>query len=148
MLADSAQAVNGKLYVLGGGWNIAGGGGPSAVVALIQVEWNETNHLHHWVFELLNSDGEPIMAAGPAGEQAIRVEGDFEIGRPPGVTAGIEQPVPIAINLGPLPIGPGGYVWRLTIDDVQSDDWRQAFTIVDALPGQQPPGPPPQPHEG
>jgi hypothetical protein len=144
MLADSAQAVGGKLYVLGGGWNIAVPG-PSAIAGLIQVDWNETNQRHHWVLELLDGDGEPVVLPGPFGEQPVRLEADFEIGRPPGVTAGIEQGVPFGINLGPLPLSPGRYVWRLSINGATDDDWRQPFSIVEALPGQPPPPEPPVP---
>jgi hypothetical protein len=37
--------------------------------------------------------------------------------------------VPLAINIGPLPLPPGGrYEWRLTIDGETSEDWRLPFS--------------------
>jgi hypothetical protein len=37
--------------------------------------------------------------------------------------------VPLAINIGPLILPPGGrFEWRLMIDSETSDDWRLAFS--------------------
>ena len=50
MLADSAQAVDGKLYILGGAWNMLRF--PSfpaslmvGIAVAIDVDWNETNQI-------------------------------------------------------------------------------------------------------
>ena len=44
MLADAAQAVEGKLYILGGGWSVTGPEpSASAIAAYIQVPWDRTN---------------------------------------------------------------------------------------------------------
>jgi hypothetical protein len=143
MLADAAQAIQGKLFVLGGGWNMIKPGGPSAVAILIQVPWDQTNRKHHWLLELMDGDGEPVVVPTPLGEeQPVRLEGDFEVGRPPGTTAGSELGVPLAVNLGPLPLALGRYVWRLSIDGESHDYWRQPFDVIAALPGEpQPPAP-------
>ena len=54
MLADSAQAIGGKLYVLGGGWSITGPAPtPSAIVIKIDVPWDQANIKHHAKFELV-----------------------------------------------------------------------------------------------
>ena len=40
MLADSAQAVAGKLYILGGGWSMTGPAAtPSALAIKFEVPW-------------------------------------------------------------------------------------------------------------
>lgn len=130
LLADAAQAAEGKLYILGGGWSVTGPQPvPQAIALLIEVPWDQTNMRHQWTLELLDSDGHPITARDPAGnEQPIRLGGEFEVGRPAGLTPGTPVAVPLAINLAPLPLAPGRrYVWTLTIDDQRHEDWRLAF---------------------
>jgi hypothetical protein len=137
MLADSAQAAEGKLYILGGGWNITGPEpSPSAIAIYIEVSWDLANMRHHWRLELMDSDGQPVMVPTPMGEQALVLEGDVEVGRPPGVTPGTGLGVPLAINLGPLPLPPGGrYEWRFTIGGRSDENWRLPFSTRPAPAG-------------
>src|SRR6266508_1380039 len=137
MLADSAQAAEGKLYIRGGGWNITGPEpSPSAIAIYIEVSWDLANMRHHWRLELMDSDGQPVMVPTPMGEQPMVLEGEIEVGRPPGVTPGTGLGVPLAINLGPLPLPPGGrYEWRLSIRDQTEDNWRLPFSTRSAPPG-------------
>ena len=130
MLADSAQAVEGKLYILGGGWNIIGPAPtPSALAIHVDVPWDLANVRHPWQLELVDSDGESVMVSGPLGEQALVLQGEFEVGRPPGVTPGTGLGVPLAINLGPIPLPPGRrYEWRLSIRGESDEDWRLPFS--------------------
>jgi Family of unknown function (DUF6941) len=131
MLADAAQAVDGKLYILGGGWSIIGPQpAPLSIALLIEVPWDQTNMPHRWTLELLDSDGHPITAEDPDGEQQpIRLDGELEVGRPAGLTPGTPIGVPLAINLGPLALPPGErYVWMLTVDDERREDWRLPFS--------------------
>lgn len=140
LLADFAQAVEGKLYIVGGGWNVMGIVSPSAVAIHIHVLWTETNAQHSWRLELIDSDDQPVVIPGPLGEQPIVIDGAFEVGRPPGVALGSEQGVSLAINLGPLALVPGGrYVWRLSIDQNSDDNWRLPFSVAQPPPGAQPP---------
>jgi hypothetical protein len=131
MLADAAQAVEGKLYILGGGWSITGPEPtPSAIAAYIQVPWDRTNVQHEFRLELIDADGDPVSLEGPDGEvQPVTIEGAFEVGRPVGVRPGTPIDVPLALNIGPLGLPPGGrYEWRLAIDGETDDDWRLAFS--------------------
>jgi hypothetical protein len=139
MLADSAQAAEGKLYILGGGWNIIGPEpSPFAIAIYIEVSWDLANMRHHWRLELMDSDGQAVLVPTPMGEQALLLEGDVEVGRPPGVTPGTGLGVPLAINLGPLPLPPGGrYEWRFMIGDQKDENWRLPFSTRPAPP----PGP-------
>ena len=51
MLADFAQAVNGKLYIMGGGWSLIGPAPcPTAIAIKIEVPWNQTNEKHNLKF--------------------------------------------------------------------------------------------------
>src|SRR5277367_1146782 len=101
MLADSAQAVQGKLYILGAGWNMTGPEpNPSAIAAYVEVSWDMANQRHHWRLELLESDGQLVEVPGPEGDQGLQIMGEFEVGRPPGVLPGSGLGFPMAINLG------------------------------------------------
>lgn len=129
LLADAAQACDGKLYILGGGWNITGPApAPSAIAILVEVPWDRTNVRMPWRLELVDADGNEVMVQGPMGEQAIKLEGELEVGRPPGVKPGTHLPIPLAINIGPLPLEPGGqYQWKLYIDGETQEHWDVTF---------------------
>lgn len=138
MLADAAQAADGKLYILGGGWNIIGPDpSPSAIAMYLDVSWDLTNVRHLWRLDLVDSDGAPVMIPTPLGDQALVLRGEFEVGRPVGVTPGSGLGVPLAINLGPLPLTPGRrYEWRLTIGEQSDEDWRLPFSTRAAPAGE------------
>jgi hypothetical protein len=130
LLADAAQAAEGKLYILGGGWSVTGPApSPSALAAYVQVPWDQTNTKHSFVFELLTSDGHPVIVGTPDGEQPLVIDGSFEVGRPAGIKPGSPIDFPLAINLGPLPLPPGQrFEWRLTIDGQADENWRLPFS--------------------
>ncbi len=104
LLADSAQAVDGKLYVLGGAWSVLNAAGfptthPLGVAVAIDVDWNETNQSHHLELFVEDADGNRF--------ESPRIEADFEAGRPPGLPAGTDQRVVFAVN-GPIEIPRAG----------------------------------------
>ena len=130
MLCDHAQVADGKLYISGGGWSVTGPvPSPSAIAIKIDVPWDRTNDQIHLLLRLLGQDGEPVMQDGPIGPQPIQLEADFEVGRPPGLPKGTPIDIPLAMNMGPLPLSPGQrYTWELQIDNQTEDDWHLAFT--------------------
>jgi hypothetical protein len=138
MLADAAQAAEGKLYILGGGWSVTGPEPvPMAIALKFEVPWDQANRPHHWELELIDSDGNPVIAPTMEGEQAVQIGGDFEVGRPPGLPAGTPLDLPLAINIGPLPLTPASrYVWRLWVDGDTDEGWQVAFST---RPPEQPP---------
>ena len=130
MLADSAQAVLGKLYILGGGWDTTtidpnGFVPPSALAALILVPWDLANQPHRATFRLLDGDGQVVTVDG----EAVEIHNDFEAGRPPGTPAGTDLPIPIVWSLGPRPMEAGRYTWSLTIDDELIWSTEVSFTV-------------------
>jgi uncharacterized protein DUF6941 len=145
LLADSAQAVEGKLYLLGGGWNITGPDPtPSAIAVYIEVSWDLSNMRHNWQLELFDSDGQPVQVPTPMGEQPLVLSGQFEVGRPAGVMPGTGLGVPLAVNLGPIPLQPASrFEWRLSINGETDENWRQAFSTRPAHEPQ-PAAPPPE----
>jgi hypothetical protein len=125
ILADAAQVMGGKLYLLGGGWNLYHAqsypvAAPFAVAIGVLVPWSETNRKHRFDFVIRASEG---MELGRGG-------GEFEIGREVGIRAGMAQRVTLAIN-GQLGLqAPGTYEIVVTIP---GDEERTTF---EALPPQ------------
>jgi hypothetical protein len=128
LLADFVQAVQGKLYVMGGGWSVTGPGAVQMGIAVkIEVPWDEANLQHTFRLMLVDGDEQPVLV--PSGEQPVQVEGKFEVGRPPGLKPGTPLDFAVAVNVPPLPLGPDSrYVWRLTIDGESDKDWFVGFT--------------------
>ena len=136
LLADYAVVSDGKLTVVGGGWSQTGPE-PSAfgIALLIQVPWDQANTVHTFSVELLDADGAAVVVDSEDAEQAAEDEqavafgGEFEVGRPPGIKPGTPLDFPVAVNSSPLPLEPGRYEWRLTIDAESRADWTLPFTV-------------------
>lgn len=135
MLADGAQAVGGKLYVLGGGWThllVPEFPGPPhapfAIAIGMIVPWHLTNRKFRLAIELADADGNRIDEV---------MSGEFEQGRPPGLRAGTEQRVLIAIQGQPHLPSPGRYVFNALIDGQPLD--RTSFEAVALNPVTIPP---------
>ena len=128
LLADAVQAVNGKLYVLGGGWSVTGPEpAPSALAIKIDVPWDEANRKHRFKLALVDEDGRGVTVPGT--QAPVEVAGEFEAGRPAGLRPGTSLDVVLAINIGPLLLEPGArYVWRCWVDDQTRQEWEVGFS--------------------
>lgn len=128
LLADAAEAIGGKLYVLGGGWSITGPDPSTFAIAVkVEVPWNEANAKHEWELTLVDEDSREVKLGDPP--NPVRISAPFEVGRPAGLKAGTPLDMTFAIKFVNLPIPPGGrYVWRLSIDGETREDWSLAFT--------------------
>ena len=75
VLADAATVSEGKLNLLGAGWNLIGPQpAPTAIGLLLEIPWDEANRRHHLRLSLTNADGHPIQVRGPDGtEQALEI---------------------------------------------------------------------------
>ncbi len=98
MLADSAQVINNKLYLLGGGWDRVfvnsafPASQPLGLAVAISVDWVETNQKHMLHLEVLReSDNEQPQSL-------MAIDAEFEIGRAPGLRPGASQRTQLAIN--------------------------------------------------
>lgn len=132
LLADAAQtSPDGKVHALGLGWSTTTTPlPPHAVVILIKVPWDVSNDKHVAVVELHGGDGEAVEVPGPMGMQTVKIEAEFETGRPPGLPKGSPIDLPLTFTLGGgIPVPAGRYVWELTIDDEKKDAWRAAFLV-------------------
>lgn len=128
LLADSASAVEGKLYILGGGWTHIPLGIPMALAIKVDVPWDQANRQHQLRIELVDTDGQPLPIAK---DQPLIIEVPWEIGRPPGLAPGSPLPSVFAFNFGPLPLQPNTrYLWRITINGHGNDDWVVPFSTL------------------
>jgi Family of unknown function (DUF6941) len=134
MLADAAQAVAGKLYVLGGGWSIVGPEPmPMAIALKIDVPWDSANRRHTLRLVLVDDDDQPVVVPTPTGERAVELSADFEVGRPPGTKPGTDLDVVFGVNILPMPLKTDSrYVWRCHIDDQTREEWQVRFTTRSA----------------
>jgi len=116
LLCDAAQEVGGKLYILGGGWSyfLTPGLPVNGALAIkVSVPWDRANYRHKVRALFVTEDGEPIdVGAGP-----VMAEGEFEVGRPPGVKPGTPLDAAFVLPFNGLVLEPGGYVWELYIND-------------------------------
>jgi hypothetical protein len=127
LLADAAQEVNGKLYVLGGGWSVTGPDVPPMSLAIkLDVPWSAANQTHMFEIALVDTDGRQVSAEGGP---PVRVDGTFEVGRPAGLPAGSDIDFAFAVNVPPFPLPPGRYAWRLAIDGETREDWLRPFQV-------------------
>lgn len=112
ILADAAQVVGNKLYLLGGGWDrlIANKGFPLSqqigIAMSINVPWNNTNEKHAFEIEIATEDG----------QQIAKVDGGFEVGRPVGILPGQDQRIQLAANAALKLNDPGIYSIMARID--------------------------------
>lgn len=115
MLCDHVQVAGGKLFISGGGWTqIAPQAGPTGLAILVSVPWTLANERIAFRVALVQADGEPVHQVGPLGPQPVEVNGEFEVGRPPGSVQGAPIEVPLALNFPPLALPPGSRLtWRL-----------------------------------
>src|ERR1700684_2438871 len=97
-LADNAQAVAGKLYMMGGGWNIKGPQASlTAIAGILSVPWGETNRPHNVEFSLVDANGQPFMVTTAEGQQQpLTISAQISVGRPVGIPAGMALNVPLA----------------------------------------------------
>ena len=139
LLCDSGQVADGKLHLLGGGWNVTGPGPTShAVAVLLEVPWDRTNQQLQFQLELMNEDGSAVTQLDPNGvETPIRVEGGLEVGRPPGHPRGAAINVPFVLNIPSLPLTPGRrYSWELHVaGEPDNEAWHAAFSTRPLPPG-------------
>ena len=134
-LADHAEAINGKLYVMGGAWDrlqVPELPGPLpvpiSVAVVITVPWSLTNKQFTFSLELVDVDNAPVVSAEEGGVFSI----PFEVGRPPGLREGRPQKNVLSVTIG---AGiefeqPGTYSFRGMIDGDELN--RATFDLVAA----------------
>ena len=123
ILADAAEVVGGKLYLMGGGWDrLTVHSQPAkknlAVALALRVPWHETNRQHAFQIDMTDEDG----------TQVVSVNGATEVGRPAGIPAGQPQIAQFVVNFDATFEKLGTYVITAHVNDSQERSVR--FTIV------------------
>jgi len=126
ILADGAQVVNGKLYLLGGGRDavtVATDRFPAqhrcALAAAFRVPWNETNQPNNIEIEIVLEDGQ---------ESLVKIAGPVEVGRPAGLPRGQDQRAQLVVELELSFPKPGTYT---VIGRVEGQELKRVpFTVV------------------
>lgn len=125
MLADSAQVVGNKLYLLGGGWDVLQVGQQfpvqqSFAIALsFRVPWQQTNQRHTAEIRIVTEDEQELAKVGA----------QLEVGRPVGIPSGQIQRMQMAMNLVLMLPQRGIYEVRTSINGDESPR-RASFTIL------------------
>jgi hypothetical protein len=117
-VADHAEAVNGKLYLLGAGWSdivqpVGPNGQPGVVhmgiAVSIRVGWNETNRRFPLTITVVHEDGDEIA----------KLPAQIEAGRPPGSIPGTDFRSLLAVSANLIFPKLGRYEVRADLEDQQ-----------------------------
>ncbi len=126
LLADAAQVAEGKLYILGGGWErLATPQLPVTrsfdLAVRVIVPWIETNRPLHFTVQLETEDGVALL--DPPAKPVVNV------GRPVHLREGSEQAVPFVLKVSNVQLRePGRYVFTLRYEDEELA--RTAFDLA------------------
>ena len=120
ILADRAESLNGKVYMMGGGWDrlyVPDFAQPQSIsIAVgILVPWNATNQNHSLTGRIEDDDGQEITNWSLS----------FNAGRPPLLVTGQQQRVILAFQVAIILPGLGTYAVIALINDNESK--RAAF---------------------
>ena len=124
ILADRAEAVNGKLYMMGGGWTQTyvqdfQQAVPISFALGILVPWNATNQQHMVQIMIEDPDGRTPIS--------FTLQAQFVAGRPATAQAGEVQRVLLAVPVTPVLFpAPGAYE---VVARVGADERRVAFSV-------------------
>jgi hypothetical protein len=131
LLADAAQVAEGKLNILGGGWDVCGPGPtPMAIAVVLEVLPSQTGRKHTWSLVLVDENGEPALLTADGQKSSVAIHGEIQRIRTP-KSPPPEGPINLrfAINIAPLPLEPGSrYAWQLSIDNKTRKDWQVSFS--------------------
>ncbi len=109
VLADFAEIVGGKLYLMGGGWDVNHVQGTPATLRLavavgVRVEWSETDQPIALTIRVEDDDG----------KEFVRMDGKLQTSRPANLPAGRAQLSQLAANITVAVPAAGGYRVRAT----------------------------------
>ena len=113
IVADWAQAINGKLYVQGAAWDrmrlpIQEQPIDFAIAAGILVPWHQTNQEHHFSLSLHTEDGELV---------GDTLTGSFNMGRPAKSQPGQKLRTPLSARIRAKIPGLGAYQVSLVVNN-------------------------------
>ena len=133
VLADAAQVVGGKLYVLGGGWTwTAPSSAGQALACVIEVGPRKVPRSLRWLARLVDEAGQIVLVPTDEGDAPAYVDGDLLIDAPPDPTDPVR--IPLALTFGPMTLPPGRKLaWELLVNGEGRDSWRVWFRTGDTV---------------
>ena len=131
VLADAVAVADGKHYIHGAGWDTIFGASfpvthPTMGIAVrLRVPWTDTNQPHTISLDVIDGDGQSVLATAPGGQ--------INVGRPPTIPPGQDQVVPLAFALLSVQFERAGdYVVVVRIDGI--DQGRAPFRVAEMPP--------------
>lgn len=129
LIADYAEMVGGKLYLMGGGWDTFTQAEVPAQLRLslaigVRVGWEETN----------NDFPVRVLIEDDDGHELVRIEASMNVGRPPTVPPGSRQLAQLAANVPLTVTQHGGYriVIRAGADEAATSERILPFRVARA----------------
>jgi hypothetical protein len=125
ILADSAQVLGNKVFLLGGGWDVltVNQAFPVqqqlSIAVSFKVPWGEANKRHTVALEVATEDG----------QQLAQVAGQLEVGRPPGIRLGQAQRMQMGVNLVLNLPKEGVYEIKASVNG-EEDSHRATFNVI------------------
>ena len=129
ILANHVEAINGLLYVSGGGWTdhfrvkTPTGAATQSYLGIgvsILVPWNETNQRHQLAIRIENEDATANVA---------QIGAEFNVGRLPTATVGAVQHAVVAVPMALVFPAAGGYRIVAELDNGDRRQW--SFRVHD-----------------
>lgn len=125
ILAEHVEAIHGKLYLMGGGWETMHVAQFDVPVTLslavsVQIPWHATNHAHNVGVSVETADAEVLTAQ----------ERQVMVGRPAHIEPGAAQRTLLVMQFTVELPGPGRYVVVATVNETP-----QARASFRAVPG-------------
>lgn len=127
VLTDHSEVLNGKVYAMGGGWNMLRFAGLPVehrfgIAFGVDVAWDETNQRHGLTLEIQGPDGERL------GDE---LSFEIETGRPAGSVAGQDQRVVISFDANASFVSPGPHA--VVIRAGEREVGRSRFYVAEAV---------------
>jgi hypothetical protein len=128
LLTDHSEALNGKLYAMGGGWNMLRFNQLPVqhvfgIAFGVDVNWDEANQRHTIELETQDPDGERL------GDE---LSFEIEVGRPPGSVTGQDQRVVVSIQANAAFSKPGPHA--VVVSSGERELGRSRFYVVEIPP--------------
>lgn len=127
ILADAAQDCGGKLYVMGGGWDLITVGAlpgeiqAGALAMHVEVDWHDANQPIPLQIDLVDDDQNALLPEP--------INFDVTVGRPAHIKPGTSIKVPIALNIARILLTQtGGHVFILSCEGTELA--RASFTVA------------------
>ena len=115
LIADAVQAVGGKLYVMGGGWDtlwvrqLPARHHSLAIGARFRIPWTDAGRRLSMTIDLQDEDGNSVFGSGP-------LKHSLTVGRPPGLPDGSDIGVVRAFTFNNVPFSKaGGFSFAIAI---------------------------------